>query len=423
MKTLSTLAAAALGTALLVCASLPATAAEDKGKAPTVSKEAAKPLKAANQDLKDKKYHEAIEELQKVEALPKRSPYETHLMNEMYRYSYSKLGDKAQAAKYAELEINDGFLTPQEQQQLVQGLAAENFNSHNYDKAIDYAKRAIQGGYGGETMQTVLSEAYYLKGDYSNSLKYTQQMVDAQIKNGEMPKQQPLELILSSCVKLQDNTCTTKSLERLVQYYPKPEYWQNLLFSMFNQKGTDDRTTLDIYRLANQVNAMKTPDQFTEMAELALDQGSPGEAQRVLEKGISQNVFTDQRTRDRAQRLLETAKKRAAADQAGLPKLAQDASQSKSGDAEVGLGLAYLSYQQYDKAVQAINDGLGKGGVKNEAQAHLLLGIAELKSGNKAEATKAWHQVKGDPTRERLANLWNLYAHQAQGESPASASR
>ena len=170
---------------------------------------------------------------------------------------------------------------------------------------------------------------------------------------------------------------------------------------------------LNIYRLAADVDAMKRPEEYTEMAQLAIDAGSPGEAQRILEKGFAKNVFTEQRDKERNTRLLEAAKKQAAADQASLTKIAGDASGAKTGDKDVGLGLAYLSYQQYDKAVAALNDGIAKGGLRNEAEARLLLGIAQLKAGKADDATKTFHSVKGDPTLERLANLWTLHARQA----------
>ena len=77
------------------------------------------------------------------------------------------------------------------------------------------------------------------------------------------------------------------------------------------------------------------------------------------------------------------------------------------------MGLAYLGYGQYDKAVDQISKGLAKGGLRNEAEARLLLGIAQLKAGHKEDATKSFHGVKGDPSLERLANLWSLHAKQA----------
>jgi tetratricopeptide (TPR) repeat protein len=165
---------------------------------------------------------------------------------------------------------------------------------------------------------------------------------------------------------------------------------------------------------------LKDPSDYMEMAELALDAGSPGEAQKVLERAFQRNVFTDQRTKDRAQRLLDSAKKRASTDQAGLPKLEQEANTAANGDKNVAVGRAYLGYGQYDKADDQLQKGLTKGNVKNEADARLTLGIAQLKAGHKDDAVKTFKSVKGDPALEKLASLWALHSKQA-GASVANA--
>ena len=174
-----------------------------------------------------------------------------------------------------------------------------------------------------------------------------------------------------------------------------------------------DKNTLQLYRLMSEVDVLTRPDEYTEMAQIALDQGSPGEAQHILEKGFQKAVFSDQRTKDKNQRLLDSAKKVAATDQPALPKIEKDADAAPTGDKDVGVGLAYLGYQQYDKASDLLSKGLTKGGVKSDAEAHLLLGIAQLKAGHKDDAVKSFHAVKGDPALERLANLWSLHAKQA----------
>jgi Flp pilus assembly protein TadD len=124
-------------------------------------------------------------------------------------------------------------------------------------------------------------------------------------------------------------------------------------------------------------------------------------------------VFTDQRMKDKNTRLLESAKKTAAADQAGLAKVEKDAESAPTGDKNVGVGLAYLGYQQYDKAVDQLSKGVSKGSLRSEPEARLLLGIAQLKAGHKDEAVKAFRSVKGDEGLQRLADLWALRAKQA----------
>jgi tetratricopeptide (TPR) repeat protein len=220
-------------------------------------------------------------------------------------------------------------------------------------------------------------------------------------------------LIYSACVKMQDEACQTKAMEKIVTYYPKPDNWAQLLYAVRKETSGNETQLMQTYRLMFDTDVLKDPSDYTEMAELALDAGSPGEAQKVLEKAFSRNVFTDQRSKDRAQRLLDSAKKRATSDQATLPKLEQEANAASTGDKNVAIGRAYLGYGQDDKAVDQLSKGLTKGSVKNEADARLTLGIAQLKAGHKDDAVKTFHAVKGDPQLEKLANLWSLHAKQA----------
>jgi tetratricopeptide (TPR) repeat protein len=143
----------------------------------------------------------------------------------------------------------------------------------------------------------------------------------------------------------------------------------------------------------------------------------------VLEKAQAKNVFTDQRTKDRSQRLLDTAKKRATSDQAALPKLEKEADAAATGEQNVKLGTAYFGYGQYDKAVDQLSKGLSKGGVKNEADARLTLGIAQLKAGHKDDAVKTFKTVKGDPALERLASLWGIHAIQGTGTAVSQSEK
>lgn len=398
-----------------------AIAQDKKEEPPKVSKAAAKPLKAAQEAMQAKKYDEALAKLKEVQGLSGLAPYDTHLMNEMFGFVYVRTGNYAEAAKALEAGLNSGFLDPSEAPQRVKALAQVNYQIKNYDKAIEFGNRAIKDGNADDDMYTLVSQAYYIKGDYKGALKFIDGYVDTQVKAGKTPKEQPLQLIMSSCVKLDDQECTTKALERMVAYYPKPEYWQNLLYSMFQSQATgNDKGLLNVYRLASEVDVLKRPEDYTEMAQLAIESGSPGEAVRILEKGFAKSVFTEQRDKDRNQRLLDSAKKQSATDQASLSKIEKDTATAKTGDKDVSLGLAYLSYEQYPKAVEALNRGLTKGGVRNEGEARLLLGIAQLKSGNKDEAAKAFQQVKGNPTLERLANLWTLHAKQAPAQTAAA---
>ena len=380
---------------------------------PQNSAKLAKPLKEAHDDLTAKKFPEAIAKLKEAEGIAGKTPYDQHLINDMLAFAYIRTNDYADAAKAMEAGLDDGFTPANEQQQKVRALSALNYQLKNYDKAVDFGQRAIKGGFAEEETKKIVGQAYYLKGDWKDTLKFEEGLVDASIKGGSTPNSEALQLVLSACVKLEDTACQTKALEKLVTYYPKPEYWSNLLFSMMKETASSDANTLQTFRLMSEVDVLKSADDFVEMAQLAMDAGSPGEAQRALQRGFDKNVFTDQRTKDKAQRLLEKAKQKAAADQPTLDKIAKEADSAPTGGKNAGMGLAYLGYGQYDKAVDAYTKAVTKGGLKNPAEAQLLLGIADLKAGHKEDAVKAFKAVKGDAVLERLASLWVLHARQA----------
>src|SRR5215469_12417459 len=284
--------------AISVVASGTSVAAESKG--PKNSPALAKPLKEAHDDLNAHKYSEAIAKLKTAEGTSGKTPGDQYLIDEMLSFAYIKTQNYPEAAKAMEAQLDTGLVPQSDQATLIKQLATINYQLKNYDKALDFAQRAVKGGFADDQIRTIISQSYYLKGDYKNVLKYEDGVVDAQIKAGQTPTNESLMLIYSACQKLQDEACTTKAMERLVTYYPKPESWAQLLYAVRKETSSNENDLMQTYRLMFDTDVLKDPGDYTEMAELALDAGSPGEAQRVLERAFQKQVFTDQRSKDRA---------------------------------------------------------------------------------------------------------------------------
>jgi hypothetical protein len=407
-------AAIAVGAAVAFGASFvgvtPALAAKEA--AHTVSAAVGKPLKAAQDDLKKGDYSGALEKLSEAEALPKKTPYEEHLIHEMEGYAYVRTHNYPAAAKALEPGLTDGFLDQSQIPQRTVALAQLNYQIKNYDKAIQFGTEAIDKGWADAQMPTLVGQAYYLRSDWKGTVRFEKAQVANDEKKGAAPSNESLQLLLSACMKMNDEGCEDNALQQLVVYHPKPEYWQQLLYGMFRTVKSDSNL-LQTYRLADEVDVLKRPEDYTDFAQLAIEAGSPGEAEQIITKGMQANIFPDARTKGKAQRLLADAKKAAARDKATLSRNAQEAALASSGNQDVGLGLAYYGYQQYDKAIQALSQGIAKGGLKSPPEAELLLGIAQLKAGDKAAALKSFKSVKGNPTLQHLATLWSLRARSA----------
>lgn len=375
----------------------------------TVSKGVAKSLQAAQAASKGKKWAECISQLHTAEGAAGKTDYDTFIINELLGACAAGSGDYATAARALEASGNSEYLPAAQQGARLKTLMQINYTLKAYDKAIDIGNKAAKAGSIDNDMQTLLAQSYYQKGDYKATKAFTAEWIAAQEKRGQQPRESLLQINLDSCIKVKDEPCTTRTFEKLVTFYPKPEYWQNLMRSMFREGG-DDKTKLNVFRLAVDVGSMRRGDDYAEMAQLAIEQGLPSEAQAALESGFARKVFTEQRDIDRNTRLLNAAKTKAATEKAGLAQADRAAAAGAKGDADVLVGESYLGAGQYAQAVTAIKRGLAKGNVANAAAAQTTLGIALLKSGAKSDAANTFKAVKGDEAQQRLAKLWAFRA-------------
>ena len=101
---------AAVGASAVLLTGNPVLAADKEKDKNKVSKELAPPLKAAQEALQKKQLGDAIAKLKEAEGNPKKTPYDQHIINELAGVAYAKQNNFAEASKYFEAEINDGFL-------------------------------------------------------------------------------------------------------------------------------------------------------------------------------------------------------------------------------------------------------------------------------------------------------------------------
>ena len=386
-----------------------AVIAADQPAGPTVSKGVAKPLKAAQDAMTAKNYDEAISKIKEVQSQPgEKTAYDNFAMDILLFQAYNQKHDMASAVPVLAAAAQSQYATSDQKKVWLKNIALYYFQEKDYNKALDAANEAVKAGLNDSEMLNLIAKSQYLLGKYKEAAATMQEVVNKQ----EKPDEESLKLLWQFDLKANDQAGAARTVEKLVAYYPKPEYWANALASLVNADTKDAHLQLNVYRLMNDVGVLKRGGDFAEMADIALDEGYPGETQSVLQKAFAENVFTEQRDKDRYQHLLDGAKQRAAIDLAALPKTEQDAANAPTGDRLVQVGAAYLSYGQTDKAVAAISKGIAKGSLKYPEEANLLLGIAQLRSHNAAEAQRAFEKVGASSNTgyARLGKLWALHA-------------
>jgi len=377
-----------------------------------ISKTIAKPMTAAQEAMKAKRWQDVLNRVREAEAVPgAKSGFDQYYMAEFRGYAYHNLRQDADAARELENALNSPCMPEAKKADRYKALVGLYTSLKNYPKAIDYANRGLKLSRDPE-LQVALAQAYYQSGKNKEAAAVMKELLAS---TDRAPKEQQLLLIRAACDKAGDNACVSQAYEKLVVYYPKPEYWQNLMKAL-RQGDTDDLQAHNVMRLALHVNVLKDPDQFKELAQLSLEQKLACEAQTALEQGFSKKVFVEKRDVDVNTRLLDAAKKEAAVEKAALAKNEAAAQSAATGDALVKVGAQALGCGDAAKAAQLIQAGITKGslakGDPKEAEradeASILLGMAYLKSNNKAEAAKAFRSVKKDPTMVRIAKLWLL---------------
>jgi hypothetical protein len=146
------------------------------------------------------------------------------------------------------------------------------------------------------------------------------------------------------------------------------------------------------------------------MAQLAVEQGFPGETVRVLDEGIRKGVFTEQRDKERNTRLLEAAKKLVAEERQGMARIEKVAADGADGNLLVAAGASYaFNMDNPSQGLGLISQGIAKGSLKNINDAYITLGVVNYKAKNNAEALKVFDKVDKNEAYERLGKLWSLH--------------
>lgn len=382
-------------------------AAESANKITT--RAVAEPLKKAQDAMAKKQWDVALPEIKKAQAVEKKTPFEAYQIDEFLGYVLIQQKKFGEAAPVFERMLNSGFVPPDNVDERTKTVAQLYFQVKEYRKAAEWAKRWLDKNPGNEEMSVLLGQSQYVLNDFKNAAQTMMGVVSNAERAGRPVQENWLQIVLSSQFKLENKEGIADALKKLVRHHPKEEYWNNVL-DIYRRQDTSDRVTLGYYRIMNEVGVLKEAADYEEMAQLAMDAGVPGEAQQIVEKGIEKGALKsdDKNKQGRFDRLLNGAKKQAAADQASLKQLATEAEKATQGQADVALGQAYLSYGKYDEAIGAIQRGLRKGGVTDVDEAQISLGIAYLRKGQKDLARQAFRAVKDGSKWKSLAELWEI---------------
>ena len=364
-----------------------------------VSQKVGVPLKAAQDAIAKKRWDQALAKIKEADAAPGKTAFDQYKINEMLWYVYLQQGRNADAARVLEGQIASGQMPANEKVQRTKTLAQLYARAGSYGKAASTAQQYLKSVPGDKDMQLLVANAYFMQKDYKGAIAAAERIM----KSGGTPSQDLLQLVLRSNYELNDSAGTARALEQLLKYYPSEDTWVRVLDGYLKVTKHDDEL-MALYRLAEDVGALKEPRQYVDMTQALVIGGFGQEAERIMKKGIDAGLFQGEEL-TRAKRTQDAAKRRADQERALLPKAASQLAAAKTADEIEKIGELYFSAGDYAQATATLQKAIAKGGLQDPDRANMLLGIALKRQGNKAAAQKAFDAVK-DPKFAEVAKLW-----------------
>ncbi len=372
--------------------------------------EIGKPLQAAQEMIKGGRFKEALGKVREAEAAGARNANETFLIERMRLAAASGAGDADTAARSFEAISGSGRVSGPDKLRMIESISGSYYRAGQYAKSMQWSQRYFREGGTSAAIRTMLIQSQYLSGDFAGATKELTAEIQGAERSGSPPPEDRLKLLLNAASKQGDNNAYVYAMEKLVTYYPKKEYWVDLLSRMQRKPSFSGRLALDAYRLSLATGSMTAPADFMEMAQLALQADLPSEGKQVVDQGFAAGTLGTGPQADRHKRLRDLVEKRLAEDKATRDAAERQAIAAKTGDDLVGIGMDLIYGGQAAKGVQLIQQGIAMGGLKRAEDAKLHLGIGQLVAGNKANAQMTFKTVQGTDGTADLARLWALYA-------------
>ncbi len=364
-----------------------------------VSAKVGVPLKAAQDAIAKKRWDQALARIKEADVAPGKTSFDQYKINEMLWYVYLQQGRNAEAARVLEGQIGSGQMPASERVQRTKTLSQLYARAGNYGKAAQTAQQYLKSVPGDRDIQLLVANAFYQQKDYKGAIAAAERVM----KGGGTPSEDLLQLVLRSNYELNDSAGTARALEQLLRYYPSADTWERVLDGYLKQTK-HDHELMALYRLAEDVGALKEADQYIDMTQALVIGGFGQEAERVMKKGIDAGVFEGDAL-TRAKRTLDAAKRKGDQERLALPKAASQLAAAKTGDQIAKVGELYFSAGDYTRAASTLQKAVAKGGLSDPDGTQMALGIALKRKGDKAAAIKAFDAIK-DPKFAEVGKLW-----------------
>jgi tetratricopeptide (TPR) repeat protein len=367
-----------------------------------VRAEIGRPLQQAGEMLRAGNARGALAKVREAEAVGGKTAHEQLTIDRMKAAAAQRAGDMGTA-----IQALEAIHARQPSGEIAEQLASAYAQQRNNAKATEWMNKAVAAGNNSATMRQLREYLQSASGDYNAIARDSLAQVQAAEQAGRRPGEDDLLRLADAQQRLGQMNNYVVTLEKLVAYYPKKDYWNAYLGRLPRKPGFADRFALDVLRLKLATGTLSKTEDYMEMAQLSLQQGLPSEARRIVEQGYKAGVLGTGPEASRHQRLRDLVIKEEAELKNKLGEQAAEAETFKEGDGLVKVGTSYVSLGEVEQGIALIQKGIAKGQLKRPEDAKLRLGLAQLQSPKtKAAGIQTLKSVRGNDGAADIARLW-----------------
>ena len=371
-------------------------------KADTWSEQVGKQMLKVQEYFEKEDYPGAKSLLTKLSQRRKLKPFEAAKINQFLGYVEYELGTPKSALKFFEKALAGEGLPPNDRNQLTFNVAQLMLQEGQVDKAISM----LQGWFkANENPKAdaffIMANAYVMKEDFKSALKWANQGLD-RVTN---PREQWLQMAVG--LNFQDGKYEKcrEILETLVSKWPKKQYWRQLS-GIYGQLKLE-KEQLAAFELTHRQGMLTSSNELVQMAQLYMYHEVPFKAGKLVEASLADGTIDDTQ---KNWKLLADAWIAAREMERAIEPLKKAADRDDNGELYIQLAQLYVEREDWEKAIDALQKGRRKGGLKNTGQTHFLEGVAHYNLKKRSPALKSFDRAiaasKSDSSTTKNSGQW-----------------
>ena len=370
---------------------------------------------------------EAFEVLDNVKSkASSMNSYELAMMYNFYAFIHYEVENYDQAIAAFENVVQQQPIPETFEQATLFSLAQLHMMRGNYDKAIVKIEQweAIQKNLYPSTdipaKNLVLkAQAMYQKQDYAAASKYINAAV-LQVETNDLGFQVDEQwYVLQRAIyfELKQPENVKNVLLKLVKKFEAPKYWIQLA-GMYVELEQEQKQ-LAVMEIAEQKSFIATGSDMFNLAQLYYYHQMPYKAAAIMQKAMDVGKLPED---ERNLTFLAQSWNFAKETEKAIPVMLAAAELSDSGELYAQLGQMYLNMDKWKQAVDASQQALEKGGLRNEGMSHLVIGLAQFNVGEYNEALNQLAKAQEYDGSRGMAQQWSKFVEGERNQIATYAS-